>query len=175
MDKIEKVCIEMFEERNYNCIEKIDDRIVAIKPNGDVINCFLNITPKLNTETTQQYINIMNDLKVNHIIIIYKNIVTSSAKKLIEKLPVDKTNDINIRIELFIENELKYNILKHVLQPKFQILSNDESQQLKKKYGNKFPIMLKTDPVARFYDCDSGKLIKIICKKTGIVSYRIVR
>jgi DNA-directed RNA polymerase subunit H (RpoH/RPB5) len=175
MEKIEEVCIDIFKERKYSSIEKLEDRISAIKQNGDTICCFLNVMTKLNTELTQQYINIMNELELKHIIIIYKNLVTSSAKKLIEKLPYDKTNDISIRIELFAEHELKYNILKHILQPKFEILSNEESKELKKKYGNKFPIMLHTDPVARFYDCESGRFIKIICKKTGIVSYRIVK
>ena len=93
------------------------------------------------------------------------------AKKLVE-------NSVEKKFELFTQDELQYNITKHRLVPKHIKLNNEDAKDFKKKYGLKFPALLKTDPVCRFYDFQRGDVIKIIrqesCGNTYI-THRIVK
>ena len=92
------------------------------------------------------------------------------TKKLIE-------NSVDIKIELFTQEELQYNITKHRLVPKHIKLSSDEAKEFKKTYGLKHPAMILTDPVSRFYDFKRGDVIKIV-RMSGedeFVTYRIVK
>ena len=116
----------------------------------------------------------MHKMDIKHGIIVYKNSVTSSAKKIIENLTdISLSTENSLKIELFSEEELTINITKHVLQPTFERLSDDKSKKFKKKYGIKFAILLKTDPISKFYGYEIGDVIKITRK--GYVTWRIVR
>ena len=53
MDKAYEICIEMFEQRGYDIIEKDDDQILAIKKDGKQICAFMANTPKFNVERIQ--------------------------------------------------------------------------------------------------------------------------
>ena len=46
MEKAYEICIEMFEQRGYDIIEKDDDQILAMKKNGKQICAFMANTPK---------------------------------------------------------------------------------------------------------------------------------
>ena len=79
--------------------------------------------------------------------------------------------------ELFEENELQYNITKHYLVPKHELLFEKGSKgakEFKEKYSDKFPIILKTDPISRFYGFNKGDIIKVT-RKGDVVMYRIVK
>ena len=105
--------------------------------------------------------------------VIKKDILSEAfeaAKKVIEE-----ANDLII--ELFQEEELQYNITKHYLVPKHELSypkGTKISKDFKDKYGDKFPVLLKTDPVARFYGYNKGDIIKIT-RKGGYVTYRFVK
>jgi DNA-directed RNA polymerase subunit H (RpoH/RPB5) len=172
MDKALKVCKEMFEQRGYTNIEVVDDRLDAIKSDGKNICVFLTLNLKLNTDITQQYLTIMKNLDMSNSILIYKDTVTSSAKKIID---IFNESDIDSKIELFDIHELQYNITKHRLQPKnFERLSEEENKMFKKSYGTRFPIMLSSDKIVRFYSFKKGDIIKIT-HKNDYVSFSIVK
>jgi DNA-directed RNA polymerase I, II, and III subunit RPABC1 len=172
MEKASKVCYEMFQQRLYNNIEHVDDRIMALKNDGKNICVFLTLNLKLNTEITQQYMTIMKNLGVDHGILIYKDSITSSAKKIID---IFNESDIDSKIELFNVEELQYNITKHRLQPKkFEKLSEKEVTAFKKSYGSNYPIMLTSDKVARFFGFEKGSIIKVYYKN-GYINYLFVK
>ena len=165
-----QTCIEMFEQRDYNIIEKTDDQILAIKKNKKRVCAFMSNTPKFNVERIQEFISVMRKIDVWHAVIIFKDNATPVAKKIIEE-----SNELII--ELFQENEMQYNITNHYLVPKHEIMyekGTKESKEFKLKYGDKFPIILKADPISRFYGYAKGDIIKIT-RKGGHVMYRIVK
>lgn len=166
MEKALQTCLEMFEQRGYNIIDHDEYRINAVKEDGRPICAFMADTPKFNVNRVQEYIAFMNQLEVNHCIIVYKDNATPMAKKVVD-------NSQDIIIELFTEEELQYNITKHRLVPIHERLSSEEEIAFKQRFGTKFPSLLRTDPVSRFYGYNRGDVIKIT-RKDGI-TYRIVK
>ena len=167
MQNVVQTVIEMFEQRGYDITEKDEDQITAIKQSGEQVCAFLGPTPKFNGDKAREYITLMNSLGVTHSLVVYQDSVTAAANKINRDLE-------NTEIELFSEEELQYNITKHRLQPKFEILECEEAEKFKKEYGTKFGTILRSDPIARFYFYQRGDVVKIL-RKDGYVDYRIVR
>lgn len=163
-----KICKEMLEQRGYDII-KDDDKnyyMEGIRENKKICVIF-NKSIKIDTKSIKEIINDMNNLCINHCIVIYQNLVTPATRNILSQLN-------NIKIELWATEDLQYNITKHVLQPVFFRLSKDEQLEFKQKYGIKIPILKHDKPISRFFDYDKGDIIKII-RKNGYVTYRIVR
>jgi DNA-directed RNA polymerase I, II, and III subunit RPABC1 len=162
---------EMFQERGYEIIEQDDERILANKDSKNQICAFIpKVMTKFNVEKIQEYISMLKKMDIWHCLIVYKDTATPIAKKVVEESK-------DIMIELFNEDELQYNITKHFLVPKHELVykkKSKECEEFKKKYSDKFPIILKSDPVSRFYGYNKGDIIKIT-RKNGYVMYRIVK
>lgn len=165
-----KTCVEMLEQRNYKINTEEETNIIATKPDGSKVMVFFSDAAKFNVKNIQTYISEMNNLSIFHGIVVYKDGITSFTKKAITKSP-------DMKIELFPERDLRYNITKHRLQPRFQQLSPSESEEFKKQYGIKYGIIKIDDPIARFYDYNKGDVIRVIRKKgeCDFITYRIVR
>jgi len=159
-------CIEMLEQRGYNVIDK-DVIIIAIKPNGEQMAVIFNNSEKFDTKGIKEVIHIMTEIEVEHVIIVYKNDVTSATKCII-------SNSGKKQIELFSRDDLKYNITKHCLQPQFERLSDQESVKFKQQYGTTFGTLRVDKPISRFYDYKRGDVIRIT-RKDGYINYRIVK
>ena len=167
METARCICLEMLSQRKYEIIDNEDDKIIALKPDGHQMIVLLSDSQKFNVKNIQVYVTLMNELEIFHAIIIYKEGVTSFTKKVIEQM-------MEMKFELFAEEDLQYNITKHRLQPEFEKLSDEEASQFKKKYGLSFAIMRKEDPISKFYNYQRGDIIKIT-RKNGYVTYRIVK
>jgi len=167
MEKAHIICLEMLKQRNYEIIDNEDDKIVALKPDGHQMIVFFSDTQKFSVKNIQVYITLMDELEIFHSIIVYKEGVTSFTKKAIEQ-------SMEMKFELFAEEDLQYNITKQRFQPKFERLSEDEAVEFKKTYGLNVAIMRKEDPIAKFYNYQRGDIIKIT-RKNGYVNYRIVK
>ncbi len=168
MEKAYKVCLEMFQQRGYEITDSDDaNRIIALKPDGESIVCYFVNVPKFNVKSMGEYVSLMNELRLAHGIIVYKNTVTAMTKKTIEQ-------SSKVRLELFAENDLQFNITKHRLQPEFEKLPFEEAEEFKEKYGYKFPTLRRDDVISQFYDYQKGDIIKVI-RKTGHITYRIVK
>jgi len=173
MDKIVRaVCDEMFAQRNYVFVEPEellpDVEAVAQKPSGDFVLLCSNPAGKINTAKIQHFINIIQRYNVNHCVIVYRQKMTAIGRKM-----VDELNAI-YKVELFSEDELKYNITKHYLVPKHELhLAAAASKDFKKKYGN-LPVLLRTDPVVRFLGFEVGDVVKVQ-RQNGIVVFRYVK
>jgi DNA-directed RNA polymerase subunit H (RpoH/RPB5) len=168
-DNIKKTCIEMVTQRGYTIDDIKDDIIICTKQNGKKLWIFLNIIQKFNVNKYQEYITVSYKNNIKHIIII-ANKITPNIRKIVK----NNTN-LDVKIETFYEDEMKYNITKHILVPEHILVPHSESSDLKEKYGaSNFPYILKNDPVCRFYNFPSDSIIKII-RKNGDIVYRIVK
>lgn len=94
--------------------------------------------------------------------------ITAPARKVAEKLPVV--------VEIFDSQELRRNVTKTRLQPKFALLSQAEKEAVKQKYcakDHQLPQMSWTDPIRRYYGLRPGEIVR--CKRVGEAeAYRIV-
>jgi len=162
-----KVCKEMLYQRNYTIVEENKDIIIALKDNNETLFVFFINTPKLNLNMVKSCVTQMEEEKVSHSIIVYKNTITPPVYKCINSLS-KKT------IELFSTEELGFNPTKHRLVPKHEKLPKEESRELLSKYKTNFPYLLITDPISRFYNYQKGDVIKIT-RQNGYVMYRLVK
>ena len=175
MEKAYETCVEMIQQRGYVIIDQDDERILGTRENRSTgaeeqICVFLTNTSKFNVESIQEYISMMKKMDVWHCIIVYRDNATPVAKKIVEELK-------DMVIELFTEEELQYNITKHYLVPKHEIAYKKGTVgcvNFKKKYSDNIPIILKNDPISRFYGYERGDIIKVT-RKNGYVMYRIVK
>jgi len=88
-------------------------------------------------------------------------------------------NTHNIFVQLLWLDTLIINITNHELVPKHRVLDEAEKTHLLEKYNltspNKIPVILKNDPVSKFYGMNKGDIIEITRpSETGgeYISYR---
>lgn len=155
---------EMLADRKYNTdmlnamsdveldVMSKTNKIFSIQVN-DNTKIVYYINPKFKINDLKKFF--MDD---EHIILVFKEKINNlNIKNLKEQT--------NVTIEIFMMKELQYNISKHVLVPKHEIVDDEkeidtilETYQLKK---NQLPIILKTDPMARYLDVKAGDIVKI--------------
>ena len=152
--------------RAFEKLRSYGDVILSRKSNGEpMITMFIDV-PKFNVKCVEETFSVMNEYKVSHAIVVYKDGITSQANKTVELAQ-------DVRIQLLALEDLQYNITKHILQPSFTKLSTEEAILFKKKYGIKLALMRITDPIAKFYDYYRGDIIRITRKNRTIV-YRMI-
>ena len=164
---VHQTCIEMLNQRGYSVVSDDTNGIVASTKLGKKIIVLFNGSAKFNIDRVHEYISIMQEMSINHTIVIYQNSITPVAKKVIEELQ-------DVKIETFEEKTMRFNITKHRLVPKHTCLPKSKSDAFKKTYGVKIPVLLKSDPIARFYNFQRGDIIQIE-RHDGFVSFRIVK
>jgi DNA-directed RNA polymerase I, II, and III subunit RPABC1 len=167
MDKARSTCLEILSQRNYTISDEDEERIIAIKPDGNEMVVFFSIVPKFNVKNIQSYITCMDDIGIFHAIIVYKYSVTAFTRKAIEQSD-------EMTFELFSVDDLQYNITKHRLQPHFERLNDRETIDFKELYGTQFGTMKRDDPISNFYGYQKGDVIKVT-RSNGYVNYRIIR
>jgi DNA-directed RNA polymerase I, II, and III subunit RPABC1 len=167
---MEKVALNtittILNNRGYMVVEHHENKLLAENFQNSKILVILSDEEKVNMNTIKEIILVMNTHSFQHTILIYKDVITPSAKKIIESLP-------DLCIELFSMDELQYNLVEHYLVPHHEKLEEEEASVIRKKWGSKLPILLKTDAVSRYYNFQRGDIIKVT-RSTEIV-YRIVR
>jgi DNA-directed RNA polymerase subunit H (RpoH/RPB5) len=155
---------EMLDDRKYNAemLNAISDvELDVMSKTNKIFSIQVNDNTKI-----VYYINSkfkINDLKKyfidnEHVILVFKEKINNlNIKNLREQT--------NVTIEIFMMKELQYNISKHTLVPKHEIVDDEKeidtilnTYQLKK---NQLPIILKTDPMARYLDVKAGDIVKI--------------
>ena len=109
--------------------------------------------------------------KTDELLIIVKDDINDSIKNTLIQLWEQQ----NIFISIISLKRLQYNILNHVLVPEHIIMSNEEKNDIKKRYNivddSKFPQISIFDPVATVIGLRPEQLCKIIrSSKTAITS-----
>lgn len=158
------IIINNLTHRGYKHI-KTEKNIIFMQDNDDVVLVFIN-NDVLSMTNIKDYMSITNSLELSHIIIIYKQKITPSTKKIILH------NEIEI--ELFEENEMCFDITQHKYYYPHIKVDDNTKQFLLKKYGNNLPIILITDPIVKFFNFKKGDILKILRTDNNIF-YRIVK
>ena len=147
--------------------------IFQIKVNDDIKIIYHMKSKFIKSDLKKFLSTIEKDEEYKHIIFIFKEKINNNNEKNIQDL-LD-----GVSYELFPIKKLLFNITKHSYVPKHELVSTDETNKLMKKYSIKnksqFPIILKSDPVARYYDFKPGQLIKIYRSSTATgesITYR---
>ena len=175
--KIYYTTLEMLIERDYNMEkyvkngkiafedDELHDKIIVTSPKGDKVSVFF-FNEKMGVNEIKELFETLINEKVTHVIFITKNKLTSYAKKEMNNLGK------NIEIEIFYNHEMVSNITKHVLVPKHELLTEEETVLFFKKIGKKIPHIKKSDKVCRYYNGKIDQVFRIYRKKE--LYYRIV-
>jgi DNA-directed RNA polymerase subunit H (RpoH/RPB5) len=97
--------------------------------------------------------------------------ITPPARKLAAKIPAV--------VEIFDSHDLLRNITQHRLQPKFTVLSDDEGEDVKRRYcatDEQLPKLKWEDPIRRYYGLRVGQILRCLRMADGgkDIAYRIV-
>jgi DNA-directed RNA polymerase subunit H (RpoH/RPB5) len=155
---------EMFVDRKYDtsmssAISNVEldimsktDKIFSVQVNHNTKIVYYT-NPKFKINDLKKYF-----IDDEHVILVFKEKINNLNIKNL------KEQD-NVTIEIFMMKELQYNISKHNLVPKHEIVDDEkevdtilETYQLKK---NQLPIILKADPMARYLDVKTGDIVKV--------------
>jgi DNA-directed RNA polymerase subunit H (RpoH/RPB5) len=167
MERAIKTVSEMIIQRDYKITDVEEDKIIGINDKEKQIIFFTVPINKFNSDRAKEYISLVHKMGMSHCIVVFTDCVTPMAKKLVQ-------NSVDIVIELFHIDELQYNITEHRLVPPHIKLPDIEAKEFKKNQGLKHPIILRTDPIARFYLYQRGDIIRIV-RPGGYITHRIVK
>jgi DNA-directed RNA polymerase I, II, and III subunit RPABC1 len=152
--------------------------------NDDQVVVFWYPESKLGKEKASSLLRKLDEYKT--IILIHNSKISADAKTNFCNLPETK------HLEIFFDGELYINVLKHPYVPPHKILSQTEADRILKKYAvvikkgeyPGMPLILATDPIAKFLSARQGQVIEITRpsytqilpdgKKATIPSYRYV-
>jgi len=191
-----KTCLEILSDRGYTPDEayyKLSDKdldFLAQKNTLDIVAkndetkkyaCIKFIlTEKVKSAYVKELVAEIKDKIPNdhtyEIIFVLKNKVNSTLKKL------EKSKDLG-DIQIRACKELQFNITKHTLVPQHIKLLDEEVKALMERYSihskTQLPLILKDDPIVRYYNFKSGDVLKIPTStgslNTTYVNYRCVR
>lgn len=161
-DQTISVCTDMFTARGYTNLAYHTNCITATNTKNQTVELHVLSDPKLNIDTIKYYYSMLKERGIKHGVLIYRNAITSSVKKILELVH-------DVKIELFLYTRMQYNIMNHDLVPSHLRISKVAGVD----YGA-YPKINFDDPVVRFLDFSRGDLIKII-RKDGSIYYRIVK
>ena len=116
----------------------------------------------------------MDKSEIYHSIVICDGSILPGAKNYI--LGLKPKYDL----ELFVIEEVLFDITQHELVPVHIVLSRSEKERFLKYYSvteAQLPRMTLTDPITRFYGLKPGQIVKIVRNSNAAgwyVTYRIV-
>ena len=172
--------LNMLIDRHYNMekylnkkklIELTDEqllqecKIIVNKKDGKKVYIYFFIDKMGVNEIKELFENLIIE-KVNHFVFITKHKLTSYAKKEMNNL------GRNMEIEIFYFDNMVFNIIKHVLVPRHELLDDEETTLFFQKFGKKVPHIKKSDKVCRYYNGKIDQVFRIYRKKE--LYYRIV-
>lgn len=107
----------------------------------------------------------------NYILVLCEPVTQNNMKAI---------NALNISIEIHLISRLQFNITKHVLVPKHEVIKDKSVidqlvQAYKIKSKTQFPIILKSDPIARYYAMKTGDVVRITRTSETAGEYVIYR
>jgi DNA-directed RNA polymerase subunit H (RpoH/RPB5) len=161
-----RISSEMMIQRNYTVVDTTEDCVYAVNTKGENTVCMVVPEQNIDIEFGKYILDFMKDGQIKHFILIYGMKITPHAKNAL-LLRTD------IEFEMFKLLSMQINITKHVLVPRHERLTDEEQEHYKKTYGTCIPILLKTDPIALFYNFQKGDIVRVYRKDFCI--HRIVK
>jgi len=171
----EKLSFDDFKSKFGHPVEKERLTLLCVRsddPNKKIF-VFFPGEEKVDVKALQQYADKMQEQQVYFAIIVVENDMSPFAKKALEEAKPQ------YNIEVFKEAELQVDITEHELVPKHEVLTDDEKQQLLKRYNLKdsqLPRMFPKDPISRYFGLQRGQVVKIIRSSETAgryISYRV--
>lgn len=132
-------------------VEKADDE-------QNQLFVFFPEDEKVGVKPIKEYTERMREEAVANAILVLRVGMTPIAKQAVQEVAD------SVRIEYFLEAELLVDITEHKLVPVHQVLTQNEKQELLKRYRLKetqLPRIQPTDPVGRYYGMKRGQVVKI--------------
>lgn len=109
---------------------------------------------------------IEENLNENDTLILILNTKSLNSDETLETYFSNIYKNKKIFCQYFLLDKITFNITEHVMVPKHIILSESEANEVLKIYSvqsfSQFPIIYKTDPVAKYLGMKEGQLCKII-------------
>lgn len=159
---------EIYTTRKYKIIDNNYSFKYLLHCLTDVYNnkifTLANFNDKITVNIIKECIAFLTENCSNHCIIIHNDNITPIVKKII--------NNSQIQIDLFSEEELGYNVTKHVLVPKHELCTDCEYKSLE-NYISKIPYISVFDPVIKFHGFKKGQVVKIT-RKNNVIIYRLI-
>lgn len=146
---------EMLGDRGYG--ETIMDEDCITVPG--ILSVNIVVEPKVGVNHMKDIRSTLESKNIHHTIIVYNQSITSFAKQYIDEMIRD-----GIRVEIFKQTELYFNITKHELVPKHTLLTLDEKNILVKTLRitpTQLPHIKRTDAMAKYMGLMKGDVVKI--------------
>lgn len=194
---VRNTVLEMLEERGFD--EEQLNKNIGKKYLIDLISRFERGVPSLDifvNSPRKAYVHFMKDISQNVkdygglnnlYLTISESNKMSNNDDIIFVILDEEVNDEKLytvedmydNVTVFHYKKLLYNITKHRLVPKHEKLSNREKIKIKGELMidnfNKLPVMLKSDPVSRFYNYRKNDVIKITRPSLGNMKHVVYR
>lgn len=148
-----------------------EETLMTGKKGDKIIQVLCPKEDKLAIGTVRDYAEKYKDDKNQTIILVIQNI-TPPARQIVQACK---------RFEIFYEKELYCNVTHHVLYSPHRALSEPEEEAVLKRFKcikHNLPILLRTEPIARYFGWSVGQMVEIKSSMGGtqepFVTYRIV-
>ena len=168
--------LEILKERGY----KIDDDSILsfdiFSKKYEEIEHFVYTYEHKSNKDDEIYLSILKESKITKKEMLnkmqsitdethYKNFLFLTTNSQILNYVKEVKQKFNIDVQFFTIDNLQMNILKHELQPKFILLSDEEKSKILEKYDeNNIPKIKLDDPITRYYNAKPSQIFKIIRK-----------
>lgn len=186
--KSRNILLEILKERGYSVDDYTDFSVTEVqamynnkeldmllehstekKSNGENKKLYIkyHLTTRLGSSHIYDYVDDLFDIEEvltseDDLIIISKDKTNQTIRDLVEQLFIKDKKFVNI----YNFHDYLFNVLDHEMQPTFRILSNDEKQEIMKRYNivkdKEFPDISRFDPVSQAIGVRPGQLIEII-------------
>ena len=149
------------DKNELESIYKKSDNIFAIDVNANTkIVYYMN--SKFKIQDLRKFLSspTQQEQPLRNLILIFKEKINNFNAK-----NIDDFSEVDLQV--FLLKELMYNVSKHSLVPKHIVISEpNEILSIVNMYNLKnklqLPIILKTDPIARYLNLKSGHIVKIL-------------
>lgn len=128
---------------------------------------FFILPVKISKPDIEHIHKIVQKKKIDKLILILREKITPKVSSILK----------TFSSQYFYEKTLVTNPLDHVLQPKYELLNENDKNKVLEKYKTDikyFPGMFKDQPVSKWFDADINSMFKIT-RKNGEIYYRVVR
>lgn len=155
-------------EQNYNIL-------VTHKKNKNTLHVYFSLEYKNKLQTIKQ---IITDIFSVHTEDLFSTILVLHKKPNNIILKYINSSLYKNKIEIFWMDILQINITKHILQPTFVLLNENDKQQLLEQFNIKvqqLPKLSIQDPICKYYKFPKLSVVKIIRKNSDSINSEYYR